>query len=54
MGKGVRAYADDILIKFFNNNHLKQIVNVIEKWAVKNKIDINKKKGKSHIIYFNK
>lgn len=54
MGKGSRAYADDILIKFYNNEHLKLLIGKIEEWAKINKIDINKGKGKSHIIYFNK
>lgn len=54
MGLGVRAYADDLLIKFYNNKHLKLIVNIIEEWAKNNKLEINKGKGKSHIIFFNK
>ena len=54
MGLGVRAYADDLLIKFYNNKHLKLIVNIIEEWAKTNKLEINKGKGKSHIIFFNK
>ena len=51
--KGSRAYADDILIKFFNIEHLKNLTNLCQNWANKNKININKGPGKSHIIQFN-
>ena len=53
IGKGTKAYADDILIKFFNLRHLKDIINLIEKWSQENKIEINKGNGKSHIMYLN-
>ena len=53
IGKGSRAYADDILIKFFNIEHLKNLTNLCQNWANKNKININKGPGKSHIIQFN-
>jgi len=53
VGIGVRAYADDLLIKFFNLGHLRTLINVIEQWSKDNLIGINKGKGKSHIIQFN-
>lgn len=53
IGTGIRAYADDILINFFNTNHLKLIIKIIEQWANRNEIAINKNHGKSHIIYIN-
>ena len=51
--KGTRAYADDIMIKFINKQHLIKIINLIEEWATNNKIALNKGKGKSHIMYLN-
>ena len=50
IGKGVRAYADDLLIKFINELHLHALINVVEEWANNNLIKINKGKGKSHIL----
>ena len=53
IGQGTKAYADDILIKFYNLRHLRDIIKLIEEWAQENKIEINKGNGKSHIMYLN-
>ena len=43
-----------MLIKFINETHLHALLQIIEEWARNNLIKINKGKGKSHIIQFNK
>ena len=54
IGTGIRAYADDIIINFYNKKHLKAIVQTLEKWSKENFISLNKAKGKSHVMYFKK
>lgn len=47
-----KAYADDIIIAFINKAHLKHLVQIVERWSETHKIGINKKDGKSNILYF--
>ena len=50
----VAAFADDLLVALTDGQDPDQLITLLEDWASLNKMDINKKKGKSAYIQITK